>query len=67
MKERGMNMEWILILVIWFVYPVVGTIAIIVLSIMNSKYKKRIRDLMDEMQQKNASGELMEDQDAKKK
>lgn len=62
-----MNMEWILILVIWFVYPVVGTIAIIVLSIMNSKYKKRIRDLMDEMQQKNASGELMEDQDAKKK
>lgn len=65
-KERGMDMEWMLILLIWFVYPVAGTIAIIVLGIMNSKYKKRIQELLDERQQMDGSREGIEDLDSKK-
>lgn len=41
-------MGWMLFLILWLVYPVAGTIAIVVLSIMNAKYKKRIQELLEE-------------------
>ncbi len=41
-------MGWMLFLILWLVYPVVGTIAIVVLCIMNDKYKKRIQELLEE-------------------
>lgn len=67
MKERGMDMGWLLILIIWFVYPVAGTIAIVVLSIMNSKYKKRIQELLDEKQKADdCGGEQVKDLEPKK-
>lgn len=57
-----MDMGWLLILIIWFVYPIAGTIAIVVLSIMNGNYKKRIRELLEEKQAWENAGE----RDAKK-
>lgn len=37
-----------LVLFIWFVYPVAATIAIVVLGILNAKYKSEIRELKEE-------------------
>ena len=43
--ERGMGMEWFIILLIWLVAPFAELAAIIVLSVANSRYKKRIWEL----------------------
>lgn len=45
-----MDMGWMLILIIWLVYPIAGTIAIVVLGIMNNNYKKKIKELLEEKQ-----------------
>lgn len=41
-------MGWMLVLMIWFVYPVAATIAIVVLGILNAKYKSEIGELQEE-------------------
>ena len=46
--ERGMGMEWFIILLIWLVAPFAELAAIIVLSVANSRYKKRIWELTRE-------------------
>lgn len=43
--ERGMGMEWFIILLIWLVAPFAELAAIIVLSVANSRYKRRIWEL----------------------
>ena len=40
--ERGMGMEWFIILLIWLVAPFAELAAIIVLAVANSRYKRRI-------------------------
>ena len=45
MDGKGMGMEWFIILLIWLVAPFAELAAIIVLSVANSRYKKRIREL----------------------
>lgn len=41
-------MEWMIIVILWMVFPVVGTIAIVVLGIMNARYKKQIKELLEQ-------------------
>ena len=43
--ERGMDMGWILILLIWLVAPFAQLGIIIGLLVSNDKYKKRIQEL----------------------
>ena len=43
--ERGMGMEWFIILLIWLVAPFAELAAIIVLAVANSRYKRRIWEL----------------------
>ena len=46
--ERGMGMEWFIILLIWLVAPFAELAAIIVLAVANSRYKRRIWELTRE-------------------
>ena len=46
--ERGMGMEWFIILLIWLGAPFAELAAIIVLSVANSRYKRRIWELTRE-------------------
>lgn len=50
MKERGMVMGFMLILFLWIVYPVIATIAIVILAIKNEAKKSRIQELLEERQ-----------------
>lgn len=44
-KERGMGMEWFIILLIWLVAPFAELAVIIVLAVANNRYKRKIWEL----------------------
>lgn len=43
-------MVWTMILLLWVVFPIVGTMAIVVLAVLSGQYKRRINELVEQIE-----------------